>query len=174
MAFLLCVDFSDLGGLRRLLYCVAHPLAGRYVLSEKTMNKCLIIILAGLSFGALAEEESIDCNNAMTTIEINQCAAIELESAQVKLDKYLSSSFEHNSYDPELIAAIKLAQQDWQAYMSSHCDSVYTQWRDGTIRGIMAISCKTKLTKQRTHELWENFLTYMDSTPPVLPEPSVE
>ncbi|EOW0803606.1 lysozyme inhibitor LprI family protein [Vibrio parahaemolyticus] len=138
------------------------------------MNKCLIIILASLSFGALAEEESIDCNNAMTTIEINQCATIKLESAQVKLDKYLSTSFEHNSHDPELIAAIKLAQQDWQAYMSSHCDSVYTQWRDGTIRGIMAISCKTKLTKQRTHELWENFLTYMDSTPPVLPEPSVE
>ena len=53
-------------------------------------------------------------------------------------------------------------------------DSVYTQWRDGAIRGIMAISCKTKLTKQRTHDLWENFLTYMDSTPPVLPEPSVE
>ena len=138
------------------------------------MKKRLIIILASLSFGALAEEESIDCNNAMTTIEINQCAAIELESAQVKLDKYLNTSFEHNSHDPELIAAIKLAQQDWQAYMSSHCDSVYTQWRDGTIRGVMAISCKTKLTKQRTHELWENFLTYMDSTPPVLPEPSVE
>ncbi len=130
------------------------------------MKKRLIIILASLSFGALAEEESIDCNNAMTTIEINQCAAIELESAQVKLDKYLNTSFEHNSHDSELIAAIKLAQQDWQAYMSSHCDSVYTQWRDGTIRGIMAISCKTKLTKQRTHELWENFLTYMDSTPP--------
>ena len=158
----------------RLSGCVAHHLSGRYVLSEKTMNKCLIIILASLSFGALAKEESIDCNNAMTTIEINQCAAIELESAQVKLDKYLSTSFEHNSHDPELIAAIKLAQQDWQAYISSHCDSVYAQWRDGTIRGIMAISCKTKLTKQRTHELWENFLTYMDSTPPVLPEPSVE
>ncbi|HDM8046422.1 TPA: DUF3265 domain-containing protein [Vibrio campbellii] len=32
VAFLLCVDFSDLGGLQRLRYCVAHPLAGRYVL----------------------------------------------------------------------------------------------------------------------------------------------
>jgi len=32
------------------------------------MNKYLIIILASLSFGALAEEESIECNNAMTTI----------------------------------------------------------------------------------------------------------
>ncbi|ELA6773690.1 DUF3265 domain-containing protein [Vibrio alginolyticus] len=34
VAFLLCVDFSDLGGLRRLLYCVAHPLAGRYVFTR--------------------------------------------------------------------------------------------------------------------------------------------
>ena len=31
MAFLLCVDFSDLGGVRKQRYCVAHPLAGRYV-----------------------------------------------------------------------------------------------------------------------------------------------
>ncbi|ELA8118543.1 hypothetical protein RGL59_004774 [Vibrio parahaemolyticus] len=32
MAFLPCVDFSVLGGMRRLRYCVAHPLTGRYVL----------------------------------------------------------------------------------------------------------------------------------------------
>ncbi|EJL6790380.1 DUF3265 domain-containing protein [Vibrio alginolyticus] len=30
MAFLLCVGFSVLGGMRRLRYCVAHPLTGRY------------------------------------------------------------------------------------------------------------------------------------------------
>ncbi|PNM43068.1 DUF3265 domain-containing protein [Vibrio harveyi] len=32
VAFLLCVGFSDLGGMRRHRYCVAHPLTGRYVL----------------------------------------------------------------------------------------------------------------------------------------------
>ncbi|MHA2734751.1 hypothetical protein ACXZ7D_26215, partial [Vibrio campbellii] len=32
VAFLLCVGFSDLGGMRRLLYCVAHTLTGRYVI----------------------------------------------------------------------------------------------------------------------------------------------
>ena len=31
VAFLLCVGFSDLGGMRRHRYCVAHPLTGRYV-----------------------------------------------------------------------------------------------------------------------------------------------
>ncbi|EGQ8047271.1 DUF3265 domain-containing protein [Vibrio parahaemolyticus] len=34
VAFLLCVGLSDLGGMRRLWYCVAHPLAGRYMLAQ--------------------------------------------------------------------------------------------------------------------------------------------
>ncbi|MCS0293381.1 DUF3265 domain-containing protein [Vibrio alginolyticus] len=34
MAFSLCVDFSDLGGLRRIRYCVAHPLTGRYTIEH--------------------------------------------------------------------------------------------------------------------------------------------
>ncbi|MEZ9300640.1 lysozyme inhibitor LprI family protein [Vibrio splendidus] len=144
------------------------------------MKKLLSIgLLACLSLSASvsasddAVDVVVDCENAMNTIEINQCAAIELESAQAELDKYLNASFEHNAYDEELVSSIKVAQESWQAYISAHCDSVYTQWRDGSIRGLMALSCKTKLTKQRTHEVWENFLTYMDSTPPVLPEPKL-
>ncbi|EJG0332044.1 DUF3265 domain-containing protein, partial [Vibrio parahaemolyticus] len=64
--FWYAVSFSGENGLRKVGLCGIPPLTQRYVLSEKTMNKCLIIILASLSFGALAEEESIDCNNAMT------------------------------------------------------------------------------------------------------------
>ena len=138
------------------------------------MKKLISALIAVcFSFSALADEGVVDCENAMNTIEINQCAAIELESAQAELDKYLAASFEHNAYDAELVASIKKAQESWQAYMTAHCDSVYTQWRDGSIRGVMALSCKTTLTKQRTHEVWANFLTYMDSTPPVLPEPKL-
>ncbi|MBO7911399.1 DUF1311 domain-containing protein [Vibrio sp. G41H] len=138
------------------------------------MKKVLtVVLLTCLPLLASASDDAIDCENAMNTIEINQCAAIELESAQAELDKYLAASFEHNAYDAELVASIKKAQESWQAYMSAHCNSVYTQWRDGSIRGVMALSCKTRLTKQRTHEVWANFLTYMDSTPPVLPEPKL-
>ncbi|CDU04303.1 conserved exported hypothetical protein [Vibrio coralliirubri] len=138
------------------------------------MKKLISALIAVcFSFSALADDGVVDCENAMNTIEINQCAAIELESAQAELDKYLAASFEHNAYDAELVASIKKAQESWQAYMTAHCDSVYTQWRDGSIRGVMALSCKTSLTKQRTYEVWVNFLTYMDSTPPVLPEPKL-
>ncbi|WP_086967819.1 lysozyme inhibitor LprI family protein [Vibrio coralliirubri] len=138
------------------------------------MKKLISALIAVcFSFSALADGGVADCESAMNTIEINQCAAIELETAQAELDKYLAASFEHNAYDAELVASIKKAQESWLAYMTAHCDSVYTQWRDGSIRGVMALSCKTTLTKQRTHEVWINFLTYMDSTPPVLPEPKL-
>ncbi|WP_086774222.1 lysozyme inhibitor LprI family protein [Vibrio coralliirubri] len=138
------------------------------------MKKLISALIAlCFSFSALADDGVVDCENAMNTIEINQCAAIELESAQAELDKYLAASFEHNAYDAELVASIKKAQESWQVYMTAHCDSVYTQWRDGSIRGVMALSCKTRLTKQRTHKVWANFLTYMDSTPPVLSEPKL-
>ena len=138
------------------------------------MKKVLtVVLLTCLPLLVSASDDVVDCENAMNTIEINHCAAIELETAQVELEQYLEASFEHNDYDAELVASIKKAQESWQAYMSAHCNSVYTQWRDGSIRGLMALSCKTTLTKQRTHEVWANFLTYMDSTPPVLPEPKL-
>lgn len=136
------------------------------------MKKYIGIALLSLSLIVVADhDKALDCDNAISTPELNQCAYIELEVAQAELTQYLQASFEHNAHDPELVEAIKAAQKDWQAYLASHCDSVYTQWRDGTIRGVMAISCKTTLTKQRTHEIWANFLTYMDSATPVLPEP---
>ncbi|ERM57446.1 lysozyme inhibitor LprI family protein [Vibrio cyclitrophicus] len=138
------------------------------------MKKVLsAVLLTCVPLLVSASDDAIDCENAMTTLEINQCASISLESAQLELDQYLEASFKHNAYDEELVNSIKVAQDSWQAYMTAHCDSVYTQWRDGSIRGLMALSCKTELTKKRTHEVWGNFLTYMDSTPPVLPEPNL-
>ncbi|MDP4534774.1 lysozyme inhibitor LprI family protein [Alkalimonas collagenimarina] len=136
------------------------------------MKKYITLALAISSFTAMATDKTLDCDNALSTLEINQCALIELELAQTELTQYLEASLEHNAFDSELIESITIAQKDWQVYMQSHCDSVYTKWREGTIRGVMAVACKTKLTKQRTHEVWSNFLTYMDSTPPVLSEPS--
>ncbi|HCE2390497.1 TPA: DUF3265 domain-containing protein [Vibrio parahaemolyticus] len=39
VAFLLCVGFSDLGGMRQHWYCVAHPLTGRYMHGEFSGRK---------------------------------------------------------------------------------------------------------------------------------------
>ncbi|MFM2478630.1 lysozyme inhibitor LprI family protein [Celerinatantimonas sp. MCCC 1A17872] len=138
------------------------------------MNKFFTIILASLSFTVSAADKPIDCSNSSdvkTTIDMNECLSDNLVLADAKMNKYLQASLGNNSYDPEVVKSIKIAQKDWKTYRSSNCDSVYTQWREGTIRNAMSITCSIRLTKQRTHELWENYLTYEDSTPPVLPEP---
>ncbi|EGQ8146754.1 hypothetical protein GKA54_24680 [Vibrio parahaemolyticus] len=41
MAFLLCVGFSGLGGMRKHQYCVPHTLIGRYMQAE---GICLIFM----------------------------------------------------------------------------------------------------------------------------------
>ena len=38
----------------------------------------------------------------------------------------------------------------------------------GTIRGTMELNCEIFLTRQAC---WSEWLTYMDDTPPILPEP---
>tara|TARA_R110001583_G_scaffold48129_3_gene150587 strand:+ start:798 stop:1205 length:408 start_codon:yes stop_codon:yes gene_type:complete len=133
------------------------------------MKKFIFLMFAIYSSFAVSDE--IDCNKAVSTLDINDCAGVELNKAELEMANYLAKSKEQNSYDKELITAIEKAQQAWQTYAEAHCDSIYTMWREGSIRGVMFLSCKTKLTKQRTHEIWSNFLTYMDSTSPVLPEP---
>lgn len=130
------------------------------------------VVLSLLSSMVMASNV-VDCEKAMTTIEINQCAKLELESAQDTLNQYYQASLKRHQEDKELVSAIETSQADWQTYMESQCGAVFTQWRDGTIRGVVTLSCKTTLTKQRTHQLWQYFLTYMDSTPPILPEPEL-
>ena len=91
---------------------------------KKVLSFALIVCIPWFA-SASASDDVVDCDNAMNTLEINHCAALELESSQLELDKYLAASFEHNVKDVELVDAIKGAQESWQAYMTAHCDSVY-------------------------------------------------
>ncbi|MCF9126158.1 DUF3265 domain-containing protein [Vibrio parahaemolyticus] len=47
MAFLLCVNFSDLGGLRRHRCCVTHPLIGRYAFESPMFSRHFIKLELG-------------------------------------------------------------------------------------------------------------------------------
>lgn len=134
----------------------------------------LFILSMGVVPAVADDVRPIDCDNAISTYEVNECASRTLEAAQATLAQYLEASFAQNASDPELVRTIKAAHKDWQTYMDSHCHSVATQWRGGSISGVMVISCRTGLTRQRTYAIWENFLTYADSTVPALPEPSME
>ena len=135
------------------------------------MKRLLFALMVGFTITSQARAETVNCDEAISTIEINECAAMELETAEKQLAEYLQASLDIYQQDEELVTAINQSQHDWLTYRDAHCSSIYTQWRDGTIRGAMALSCKTQLTQRRTQELWDSFLTNMDSSSPVLPEP---
>jgi uncharacterized protein YecT (DUF1311 family) len=115
---------------------------------------------------------SVNCDNAINTLEINYCAKVKLDRAEAEMQRYLDKSIAQYTTDTHIIESINIAQLAWQSYSKSQCNSVFTMFRDGSMRVVMTLSCRTKLTQQRTHELWSQYLTYMDSSEPVLPEPA--
>ena len=128
----------------------------------------LLLLLTTPSFG----EEKIDCERAFTTIEVNICAKREADRAYLDLEKYLAKAREQYASEIPIIEALHISQEFWLKYRKSHCDAVYKQWSGGTIRSAMYGDCMLKLTKRRTRVIWEDYLTHMDSTPPLLPEPT--
>lgn len=134
------------------------------------MNYIVGLILAFATLPAFASDTAQDCENAMSTMEINQCAQLELETAEAEMHRYLVAALNRNEADDALVESIQQAQELWEGYRQAHCDAVYTQWRVGTIRGVMSLSCKKQLTQARTHTLWESFLVTMEGES-LLPEP---
>ncbi len=134
------------------------------------MKKAFLIVVL-LLFPMLALALEVDCKNALTTIDINHCISQEIENANHSLIHYLAKAKERYSDQATVVASIDQSQQDWLVYRQSHCSSLYELWSDGTIRGTMFGECMLKLTNQRTHQIWQDYLTYMDDTPPLMPEP---
>ena len=130
-----------------------------------------IIIGLTLLHPSVVLSDDFNCENAQNTNEINYCAGVDLEKAENEMKNYFLRSKKQHKHDPELIQSMESSQLAWTSYVEAHCDSIYTKWREGSIRGVMHLTCKTNLTQQRTYDLWTNFLTYMDSSPAVLPEP---
>lgn len=134
----------------------------------------------------LENGERIDCTDGgMTTYAMNRCAGAELELLKQTMQLYWASArqrfietnleTEYNRDSAEekaaALAIFDRAQEDWESYRTNHCLSVYYEYKDGTIRGVMALSCHREMVRKRTWEIWSTWLTYMDSTAPILPEP---
>lgn len=106
-----------------------------------------------------------------TTTEMNECMAGILERAEERKDRYLAAAITRHEDTPELAEMIRQSDAAAEAYRGAECEAVHEDWKEGTIRTIMALSCHIALVDERTRTIWQNWLTYMDSTPPVLPEP---
>ena len=115
----------------------------------------------------------------MTTIEINRCSNIDAEKANAELNRYLDKAFEKLSQYAEesgednlTVQLLEKSQVAWLEYRNTYCSAIYEKWSSGTMRGLIHNTCMLELTKERTLRIWLDYLTYMDSTKPVLPKPN--
>lgn len=145
------------------------------------------MLLATLFAAALLHQEvgetpDIECVRAGNTIQMNACVAEDLAKEQARMQLYFDAAmrraFESDAesarYGDEpshQTAWLEASQSSWEAYAETRCAGVWDNWKAGTIRTMMSVGCRIAATRQRTHDIWEDYLTYVDSTPAVLPEP---
>lgn len=123
-----------------------------------------------LTWQALASQPAVACENALTTIDMVQCKQVELEQIESILSGYLDASLQRYQ-DPEIRLLIDASQQHWLAYRKASCDAQYQIWREGSIRNLIAVTCLIEYTTHRTLQLWQDYLTDMERTDPILPDP---
>lgn len=133
----------------------------------------MFLLAMALLSGQERNDLPSDCARAMTTLEVNACAARDLQNETKRMEAYLQVAYAQMRMDaPKQDGWLRASQPAWEAYADIACGAVFERWHDGTVRTAEALGCRIDLTRERTHFVWRSFLTYADSTPPLLPEPS--
>lgn len=120
---------------------------------------------------ASADSEAPACSTAMTTPEINQCLRGVYDRAEERRASYLAAAIEHHKERTALVASIEKSSAAFAEYRKAECGAVYDSYGYGTLRSAAYLDCATRLTDERTHTIWQNWLTFGDSTEALLPEP---
>lgn len=111
-----------------------------------------------------------------TTREVERCLADDLARADAELNRYYGAAVKRLTEEKQAaaLAHLRASERAWIQYRDAECGAVYEWWKQGTIRGTMDLGCRINVTKARTSTIWRNWLTYADSTPPLLPRPTEE
>jgi uncharacterized protein YecT (DUF1311 family) len=111
------------------------------------------------------------CVGITTIIARAECRAGQLNDEETKQKQYFNAAVKRAALFDLNAKHLNDEQLAWAKYRETICGNVYLMWVQGTARYEMAAVCNLKLTQDRTYDLWRSYLTYVDSTPPVLPDP---
>ena len=128
-----------------------------------------MLVALTMSIAAIQADVKPNCDG--NTIEINACFAERLRRADATRRKYEVAATTRYFENDAVRLGIDASQAAFEAYRRIECATVYEAWKDVTIRNQMSLSCEIDLTDERTHYIWEHWLQYLDSSPPILPEP---
>ena len=135
----------------------------RTALASLGLFACLALLPANVS---AQEDPPLDCENAMSQSDMNQCAYQDFEAADKELNAvwkkakaYMVKQDEDlKEMSPELVGgvdALMKAQRAWIDYRDGQCEVYGFQSRGGSMEPMLVDGCKTDLTKARTKELKE-------------------
>ena len=119
------------------------------------------------------------CQAATSTLEMQECLGRLLDRADQDLNRYVERAKNRLSGEQGLpagaaaraVADLAASQQAWRRYRDSACQTVWSFWSGGSIRGPKLLECRISLARERQRQIWRDFLTFLDGTPPLLPEP---
>ncbi|EDX6465817.1 hypothetical protein CBH50_004572 [Salmonella enterica subsp. diarizonae serovar 60:r:e,n,x,z15] len=117
-----------------------------------------------------------------TTLDINACMEKQVAQVTWVKNKYLSAAsgtieddenypYSDPTYIHRLTTAFNEENKAWNSLIDKASSASYTYWEGGSIRTEKSLSREKELIEFQVYDIWKNWLTYADSTPPVLPEP---
>ena len=125
----------------------------------------LSIALAFIAAPATAwAADAVKCNPAGTQVELNACAADELNEADQKLNKVYAALLKKEAKNTAFIQKLRAAQRAWIAFRDAELDATYACQNSnarvcwGSLLPVRYTSYKAKLTCERTERL-RQFLT---------------
>lgn len=124
----------------------------------------VLILAAGLSVagGIAVQAQTLNCNNAMTQMEINACIGMAFEAADRDLNaayaqardqmRQIDSGLPPNQQGAEV--ALRDGQRAWISFRDNTCAAEGFQMRGGSGEAMLVVGCKARLTEQRAQDLW--------------------
>ncbi|MCA1444393.1 lysozyme inhibitor LprI family protein [Ensifer sp. IC4062] len=122
-----------------------------------------VLLLSAVS--AVAQEQpAVDCQNAVTQMDMNICAGQDYDTADADLNEvYRRAVAATKAMDKELgeidaayvgaEEALKKAQRAWIGYRDGQCQLAGFEARGGSMEPMLVSGCLAELTRKRTAEL---------------------
>jgi uncharacterized protein YecT (DUF1311 family) len=111
-------------------------------------SRIVLLVFFAFATGNVAKAQ---CEDAKSTLQINECFAKELKKADAEVNKIYYSTVKKLQRDDA--ALLRKAQRAWRAYRDAQCEAEHALWGGGTGGPAAWMSCKVELARQRAAEI---------------------
>lgn len=133
---------------------------------RSTLAIALVWVAAGLSTAVAQEDPPVDCANAMSQADMNQCSYQDFEKADKELNavykQAMKAAADNDKQAAEMneayvgaVAELKKAQRAWVDYRDGNCDGMSREALGGSMQSMLISGCQARMTEARTKELRE-------------------